>query len=99
MPTTMYAKVRRVLLVLWLVRNSESNTLTTNAIQRRTGLDTRTTRRILTMLHRLGLAVRTTPAGMPAAWYLTAAGITKARRIQDRYEATDNARRAAECVR
>jgi predicted transcriptional regulator len=95
MPTTMYAKVRRVLLVLWLVRNNdESNTVTTTGITRRTGLDARTVRRILAMLHRRGLVQRVTPTGLPSAWLTTPKGNTFAERIQRVFTDLDNARRA-----
>lgn len=95
MPTT-YSQVRRVLVALWLIRNSESPALTQTVITRRTGVDHRQTRRVLTMLRRLGLAA-THQDGAVTRWQLTPKGITKARSIQDRYEATDNARRAAAC--
>jgi DNA-binding IclR family transcriptional regulator len=97
------ADTRKVLVVLWLVRNNdECNTITTTGITRRTGLSARDVRRVLSMLRRRGMVTQPgqyAQAFSGSPWFTTAKGNAYAERIQQAFTAADNARRAAELAR
>lgn len=89
------ANTRKVITVLWLVRNGEGNYLSPETIRRRTGVDARDVRRVLLMLERRGMVVRTSYQRFAIA----AKGHAYAERINRAFAAADQARRTAELGR